>query len=199
MRRARGAAVSGFEDFTFADSLADAPIADGTGTTDPRGRLAIAAHDPSPVDAAVDYVLVATAYDAAGGAADTMLALAADPAAFELGMRAGIAQAAGATLPIALVAIAPDGSAVAAAAHLSIERIERTCDVLDFAGHEFTRCDERHASVVDRDVVLANGAAREDRVELAPGTYVVRASATDDAGHRIAVTRELAIGTRTNG
>jgi uncharacterized protein YfaS (alpha-2-macroglobulin family) len=177
--------LTGYDGFTFAPEPRDDDdviIADGAASTNAHGELAIAARDPAPLrDQAVDYVLTAAAFDAAGAAANAAVTVTSEPAALRLGLRADqIAPAAGVPFDLALVAVAPDGAPIAAVADLTITRIERRCGGVATPTGMRSRCREVRRALFDREIELTAGAAREERIELAePGFYVLRAHTRD--------------------
>jgi hypothetical protein len=189
-RRRRAVQIASLSDFAFASDATggDVTVAEGTGATDDRGELAIAARDGAPLaDGPVDYVMIATATDAIGATATATGTVIAEPAPIYLGLRTDAIAGAGTPFDVALVAATPDGTPVAAGIHLAAWRVERSCDTIATPGGELARCDEHRHPLFERELDVPAGAAREERVELDPGYYELVASAPG----AVATTRTL--------
>jgi hypothetical protein len=162
-------AFDGFSFGTAAD--AGAVTADGSGTTDERGRLTIVTRDPSAPAYPVDYIVAATVRDHAERVATATAQVIAHPVARYLGAHVDDrVLPAGTPFELELAAFDPSGMRRDAHATVAIARVLRSCST----------CDEREAPLETRDADLAaRGRHIESFTPDAPGLYRVRVVADD--------------------
>jgi hypothetical protein len=169
--RRHALAFDGFAFGTEAD--AGDVTADGTGTTDAQGHLTIVTRDPATPVYPVDYIVTATVRDAAERTSTATAQVTAHPTPLYVGARVSEqVLPVGAPFEVELAAFEPSGMRRAAAAVLTLSRVERTCTARGCDDHE-TVLEERAADLPER------GHHVEQLAPDAPGVYRVRVSADD--------------------
>ncbi|HEX4418274.1 MAG TPA: MG2 domain-containing protein, partial [Kofleriaceae bacterium] len=169
-------------------------VADGTGKTDPQGKLAIETRDDAtPGDGPVDYIVSASVTDPTDQTMTRSVVVAAHRSAFYLGLHTNeYVQAVGMPFGVNVVALDPDGVRVATKAHLSFIRDINACTWTTVHGRSYPQCEAKQTSAIERDLEIAAGGSHTERiVPTEPGEYTVRLEATDAAGNQITAASEL--------
>lgn len=169
-------------------------IADGTGTTDSRGKLRIAARDTAKAfEGPIDYILSTSVTDSADQTMGKSVVVTAHKTSFYLGMHANeLVQAVGMPFGVNLVALAPNGNRVATKAKLSFIRTVYDCEWEYVGARSFQRCDSSQAPALEREITIAATGSHTERIyPTEPGDYIVRVEAKDDRGNAVVAASQI--------
>ncbi|MDQ3298456.1 MAG: MG2 domain-containing protein [Myxococcota bacterium] len=169
-------------------------IADGEGTTNANGRLAIAARDSATkLGGPVDYILTTNLTDSADQTIGKSLIVTAHKTSFYLGIHANeYVQAVGMPFGVNLAALAPDGTRIATKAKLSLVRTLWSCAWTDVGHRAFQKCEASEKPLLEREVTLAAAGSHTERIyPTEPGNYVIKVEAKDDRGNAVIAASEV--------
>ncbi|HSK01316.1 MAG TPA: MG2 domain-containing protein [Kofleriaceae bacterium] len=169
-------------------------VAEGTGTTDAQGRLAITARDDARrFEGPIDYILSANVTDEADQTMGKSVVVTAHKTGLYLGLFANeYVQAAGMPFGVNLVALRPDGTRAAAKAKLSFTKTDHACTWTSAGARSFESCTPSEKKVMEREVAIAAAGSHTERIfPTEPGAYVLKIEAKDDRGNAVVAASQL--------
>ncbi|MGE0549418.1 MAG: alpha-2-macroglobulin [Kofleriaceae bacterium] len=203
-KRTHAVRFAGYDEFTFSadpyrwwwseDQDYGEFLSDGSGVTNARGHLQIAARDnATSFNGPVDYILSTNLTDRSDQTLSKSIVVTAHKTAFYLGMHANeFVQAVGMPFGVNLVALKPDGTRVTTTAKLTFTKTVRTCSWSEVGSRSYERCDTSDKPVLSRDVTIAAGGSHTERIyPTEPGDYVVKIEAKDDRGNSVVAASQI--------
>jgi uncharacterized protein YfaS (alpha-2-macroglobulin family) len=169
-------------------------VADGTGTTNGRGRFEFAVRDPeSRLEGPQDYVIQANVTDESDQTIGTSMVITAHQNDLYLGVHSQeYVQAVGMPFAVGVVAVDPSGKRVASPATLSFVRTRYECEWTDVGARSYQRCDRHQEVALKREIQIpATGTATERIYPKDPGDYLVKVETTDSRGNKVAASSFL--------
>jgi uncharacterized protein YfaS (alpha-2-macroglobulin family) len=205
-RRDHALRFAGFDAYSFDDdrrwwwyggdddSWWDVQIADGGGTTDPRGHLSfVVRDDDASFTQPRDYLIAAQVTDAASQTLGARTMVVAHPTDVYLGVfTQEYVQAVGMPFAVNVVAVDPAGARVAQKATLRFIRQVQDCR-WDQAGYRsYASCASHEEVALERTIdIPATGTATEKLLPKEPGDYVVKVSTVDGHGKPVVASSGL--------
>ena len=205
-KRPHAVKFAGYEQYTFSsnprvwwaydDTDADYGefIADGDGTTNAKGKLAIVARDSArKFTGPVDYIISANVTDPSDQTMGKTTVVTAHQTDFYLGLHANeYVQAVGMPFGVNIVALDPQGKQVATKATLSFVQTRHSCVWTAQGARGAYHCDAKDYTMLTRDIALPAAGSHTERIyPTEPGDYVVKVEAKDARGNVVAAASEL--------